>query len=58
MHHPEPSLPLMSKVLFIDDDPYPSRRARRALEERGFDVTICSEPLEGLRLMKVNGYLN
>lgn len=45
----------MSKVLFIDDDEYDSRRARKALEAREFEVTYHQEALPGLAALKGSG---
>ena len=44
----------VSKILFIDDDVYDCIRAKRALEERGFEVTFHSEANVGLEAIKAS----
>ena len=45
----------MSKILIIDDEPEENDRVRRALEERDFEVTFCSNALKGLEMLKATG---
>jgi hypothetical protein len=42
MHHPEPTHSVMSKILFIDDEPDENIRAKRALERLNFEVKMAS----------------
>lgn len=40
------------KLLLVEDDPDMSRALSRALDKRGFSVSVCGDGAEALRLMK------
>ena len=44
------------RLLYIEDDAFVARMAKRRLEQEGFDVTLCEDGAEGLELAKTNQF--